>query len=181
MMRRVSFCVSAQPPTAAAATTALVVSGPLALLPTISEQSRGLKYAKTPHGFRAKRMGQRQFPLDRLPVPYLGDRHKFFTPDYWRQRAKHDEFLPAANYVCYDHTGRYWLPSFQTFTWQHALTTTPLRYKTYPLQYRIKNPSRWMVGTELFFWSKTKPNLIDETVISKKQRSRLVKSGLLPK
>ena len=174
-MRRVTQ-VGASPTTA----TALVPLG-LACTAVAVAQSRGLKYAKTPQGFKTKRMGQRKFPLDRVPVPYVGGRHKFFTPDFWRQRPRYDALLGPENYVCYDHTGRYWLPSHQVFTWQHALSTAPIRFRVYPLQYRIANPARWMVGTELFFWSKQKPHIVDEATISKKQRMRLVKAGFLPK
>ena len=163
-------------PTSSSAPTSLVA--PL----VVDEQRRFLKFAKSEHGFKLHRKGNRNFPAWRAPLAhstrYLNKLHPRI---YWKYAMpKHPNMLlPRSNFVLNGMTGHFGLPKTQFYTLQHTTATCPIRVKRYPTFYTFTNPSRWTVGSRLQTWVLPRALIVDEVAISKKQRLVYVKLGLI--
>jgi hypothetical protein len=139
--------------------------------------------AKSIFGFYLGRQGQRKYPFHRRPHSKNSAAMILNAPHYWSYATTKCQanFLPEENYITGDWTGKLFVSSRQVYTLQHATAGAKCRMKRFPSVFEFNNPSRWNIGKELYSLSKPRMDLIDEQMLTKKQRLDYVKSGLLPK
>lgn len=144
---------------------------------------RFLKIAKSSFGFYLGRGGQRKYPAFRRP--HLKGTHamNLNAPYFWSFMTSKSQcfYLPAENYITGDWTGKFFVSRAQVYTLQHATSGATCRVKRFPSTFEFNNPSRWNIGKELRTLSKPRMDLIDEQMLTKKQRLDYVKAGMLPK
>ncbi|CAD2218231.1 hypothetical protein AGDE_03436 [Angomonas deanei] len=174
MLRRVSFT----PLGGASASSLTSVSSVAACT-----QKRFLKIAKSAFGFYLARRGQRRYPFLRRPHTKNTHAMNLKAPYYWSfMTAKSPSFfLPMENYITGDWTGKYFVSKRQVYTLQHATSGAKVRVKSFPSVFEFNSPSRWNIGKEMNTLTKPRMDLIDDQMLTKKQRMDYVKAGLLPK
>jgi hypothetical protein len=147
------------------------------------ESRRTLKIAKSVFGYYLGRQGQRKFPFHRRPHFKGTFVMNLNAPHYWSFATTKCQahFLPEENYITGDWTGKFFVSSRQVYTLQHATAGVKCRMKRFPSVFEFNNPSRWNIGKELQTLSKPRMDLIDEQMLTKKQRLDYVKAGMLPK
>ncbi|KEG13041.1 hypothetical protein DQ04_01251140 [Trypanosoma grayi] len=160
------------------ATNTAMVAGAFA-----STQKRFLKIAKSAFGFYLARRGQRKYPLHRRP--HIKNTHSMnlSAPYFWSFMTAKSQtlFLPEENYITGDWTGKFFVSKRQVYTLQHATSGAKVRVKSFPSVFEFNSPSRWNIGKEMNTLTKPRMDLIDEQMLTKKQRLDYVKAGLLPK
>lgn len=146
-------------------------------------QVRNLKIAKSVFGFYLGRQGQRKYPFHRRPHFKGLYSANLNAPYFWSFATAKSQcfFLPEDNYITGDWTGKFFVSRRQVYTLQHATSGAKCRMKRFPSTFEFNNPSRWNIGKELMTLSKPRMDLIDEQMLTKKQRLDYVKAGLLPK
>ena len=139
--------------------------------------------AKSPFGFYYGRFGQRKFPFHRRPFVKHTGCANLHAPYWWSYFGPKSQllFLPEENYITGDWTGKYYLSKKQVYTLQHAVGGAKCTIKRFPMLFEFNNPSRWNIGKALGTLAKPRMDLIDEQMLTKKQRLDYVKAGLLPK
>lgn len=144
---------------------------------------RHLKIAKSVFGFYLGRQGQRKYPFHRRPFFKGTWAMNLNAPHYWSFSTTKSQanFLPEENYITGEWTGKFFSSSRQVYTLQHATSGAKCRMRRFPSTHEFNNPSRWNIGKELYTMSKPRMDLIDEQMLTKKQRLDYVKAGLLPK
>jgi hypothetical protein len=144
---------------------------------------RHLKMAKSPFGYYYGRIGQRKFPFHRRPFVKHTGCANLHAPYWWSYYGPKSQlfFLPEENYITGDWTGKYYLSKRQVYTLQHSTSGARCTVKRFPGLFDFNNPSRWNVGKALGTLVKPRMDLIDEQMLTKKQRLDYVKAGLLPK
>ncbi|KAF8295207.1 putative Mitochondrial SSU ribosomal protein [Trypanosoma cruzi] len=149
----------------------------------VNNQKRFLKMAKSAFGFYLARRGQRKFPF--LRRPHIKNTHamNLSAPYFWSFMTAKSQtyFLPEENYITGDWTGKFFVSKLQVYTLQHATSGSRVRVKSFPSVFELSSPSRWNIGKELNTLTKPRMDLIDEQMLTKKQRLDYVKAGLLPK
>ncbi|KAK7199996.1 hypothetical protein NESM_000048800 [Novymonas esmeraldas] len=172
MLRR---CASAVAPAAPSCCAAAAAAAGL--------QKRFLKIAKSTFGFYLARKGQRKFPFHRRPHTKNTHAMNLNAPYYWSfMTAKSQSFfLPEENYITGDWTGKFFVSKRQVYTLQHATSGGKVRVKSFPSVFEMNSPSRWNVGKEMNTLTKPRMDLIDDQMLTKKQRLDYVKAGFLPK
>ncbi|KPI88709.1 hypothetical protein ABL78_2169 [Leptomonas seymouri] len=146
-------------------------------------QKRFLKIAKSAFGFYLARRGQRKYPFHRRPHIKNTYAMNMNAPYFWSfMTAKSQSFfLPEENYITGDWTGKFFVSKRQVYTLQHATSGGKVRVKSFPSVFELNNPSRWNIGKEICTLTKPRMDLIDDQMLTKKQRLDYVKAGLLPK
>lgn len=144
---------------------------------------RHLKMAKSIFGFYLGRQGRRAYPFHRRPHMKNTASMNLSVPHFWSYATTKCQanFLPEENYITGDWTGKLFVSSRQVYTLQHSTSGAKCRMKRFPSVHEFNNPSRWNIGKELYSLSKPRMDLIDEQMLTKKQRLDYVKAGLLPK
>jgi hypothetical protein len=139
--------------------------------------------AKSVFGFYLGRQGQRKYPFHRRPHRKGTHAANLTGPYFWKYCTAKTAgaFLPEENYITGDWTGKFFVSRQQVYTLQHATSGATVSIKRFPSIHTFKNPSRWNIGKELYTLSKPRMELIDEQMLTKKQRLDYVKAGLLPK
>nr|6HIV_CS Chain CS, uS19m [Trypanosoma brucei brucei]6HIW_CS Chain CS, uS19m [Trypanosoma brucei brucei]6HIZ_CS Chain CS, uS19m [Trypanosoma brucei brucei]6SG9_CS Chain CS, uS19m [Trypanosoma brucei brucei]6SGB_CS Chain CS, uS19m [Trypanosoma brucei brucei]7PUA_CS Chain CS, uS19m [Trypanosoma brucei brucei]7PUB_CS Chain CS, uS19m [Trypanosoma brucei brucei] len=146
-------------------------------------QKRFLKIAKSAFGFYLARRGQRKYPF--LRRPHIKNTHSMnpSAPYFWSFMTAKSQmaFLPEENYITGDWTGKFFVSKRQVYTLQHATSGAKVRVKSFPSIFEFNSPSRWNIGKEMNTLTKPRMDLIDEQMLTKKQRLDYVRAGLLPK
>lgn len=148
----------------------------------LTVQRRTLIFAKSTFGYKIRRRGQMKFPFYRRPFQSHEKASDTHAPFWWVHYGPKSacEFLPKHNYVCGDYVGAYYLHNHHVYTLQHATSGVPIRMRRFPGFYEFTHPSRWLIGRSLRTLSRTRQHIIDEAVITKKQRLLYVKKGYIP-
>lgn len=151
---------------------------------SVSEQRRGLKFAKTTFGYKLWRRGQRkpEFMRDHIGRSTVY-RNLLKAPLWWRYATSKnpDKLLPKSNFITGEWTGLYHLPKSQVMTLQHVTSNAPLRIRRFPVTYTFNHPSRWLIGKYLGTFAVPRAPIVDETTLTKRQRTVMVRKGLIPK
>ncbi|CAJ1031567.1 hypothetical protein Q4I30_005871 [Leishmania utingensis] len=171
MLRR---CVSAVAPAAHVPYPATAVA---------EVQKRFLKIVKSTFGYYLARRGQRKFPFHRRPHIKNTQAMNLNAPYFWSYMTAKSQsfFLPADNYITGNWTGKFFVSKRQVYTLQHATGGGKVRVKSFPSVFELNSPSRWNVGKEMNTLTKPRMDLIDDQMLTKKQRLDYVKAGFLPK
>ncbi|CCW67988.1 unnamed protein product [Phytomonas sp. Hart1] len=146
-------------------------------------QKRLLKIAKSTFGYYLGRRGRRKYPFHRRPHIKNTQSMNLKAPYFWSYMTAKSQgfFLPEENYITGDWTGKFFVSKRQVYTLQHANSDAKVRVKSFPSIFEFDKPSRWNIGKEMNTMAKPRMDLIDEQMLTKKQRLDYIKSGLLPK
>lgn len=147
-------------------------------------QRRFLKQARTPFGFYHQKHSRMQYPPWRRPWKNGASSWRLTAPylHFEGSSGSQSTLLPKENYITGDWTGLFSVDRYQVYTLQHATSGATCRVRRFPTTFDFTSiPSRWLIGKPLRNHARGKTILIDENMLTKKQRADHIKAGFLPK